>query len=209
MALIVDYPVQMLGQTVILKNAYVRIDRIEGRKTGAAACLAVCDERREVITTPRFDFSIAPDGECWLKQGYAFLKTLPEFEGATDDWTVRESTDPIPPKPDEERLRAAARDDVEAEARRRGALVTADEKGDRDELLRFRGQQDFHRSGGRPPLSAAEDASLKGLTEKIEYLDRVRAREAELIRGLGARSAEDLTAFKAEDQPWPTPVGHA
>lgn len=68
-----------------IPNAYCKVWRIEGDKTEISFGLGVYvsrDGERIYSETHTFDYNL--DGENPIKQAYEYVKTLPEFAGATD-----------------------------------------------------------------------------------------------------------------------------
>ena len=64
---------------------YWKVDRIEASKHSATAILNAYDEKDgSTIDGKIVKFSPDLNGENFIKQAYAHLKTLPEFAGATD-----------------------------------------------------------------------------------------------------------------------------
>ena len=77
--------VDNFGETISFSNAYVRIDQTT---TNKARCLATYkifrNKNGQELQQRLINFSLDLDGPNPIKQAYLHLKTLPEFEGATD-----------------------------------------------------------------------------------------------------------------------------
>lgn len=79
-------------QGVVLKNAYIRIDEIGGSKSRLSIRVRVYNSEgsfrdgKESFSEELYSFlpSVDDDAPNFIKQGYEFLKSLPEFTGATD-----------------------------------------------------------------------------------------------------------------------------
>jgi|APGre2960657404_1045060.scaffolds.fasta_scaffold07328_3 hypothetical protein len=73
------------GEKIILRNAYVKIDRVNGNKTQVQAKYVVYSNKDgEIVEEKYCDFTPDMDGANFIKQAYEHLKTMPEFAGATD-----------------------------------------------------------------------------------------------------------------------------
>lgn len=78
------------GLTV--ENSYARIEWFNGSKEAMGFSLnyyvsqEALQEGKSMITQKMFSFRplVNIDSDNFIKQGYEYLKTLPEFEGATD-----------------------------------------------------------------------------------------------------------------------------
>lgn len=77
-----------IPKTVTVNNAYLMINKIEGNKEIMDMSLNVYkDETKDyLISTQSYSFvpSINDGSDNFIKQGYSFLKTLPEFQDAVD-----------------------------------------------------------------------------------------------------------------------------
>lgn len=77
---------------ITLDAAYIRIDEQSGDKANVNlrvhtyTTLENCQAGRPWIVEELYNFtpSVADDAPNFIKQGYEYLKTLPEFELATD-----------------------------------------------------------------------------------------------------------------------------
>jgi len=73
------------GQDITIPNVYIRVDSVSGGKDNLSILVNLYkDKNLAPIKTSRFLFQPAMDGGNFIAQGYAHLKTLPEFAGATD-----------------------------------------------------------------------------------------------------------------------------
>jgi len=73
------------GEKIILRNAYVKIERVNGSKTQVQAKYVVYSTKDgEIVEEKYCDFIPDMDGANFIKQAYEHLKTMPEFAGATD-----------------------------------------------------------------------------------------------------------------------------
>ncbi len=71
----------------LLNKAYVKITNVDGDKTKTSLRVGIFteDQLHLVIEKPYFFIpSVEDDAPNFIKQGYEHLKTLPDFEGATD-----------------------------------------------------------------------------------------------------------------------------
>jgi hypothetical protein len=68
---------------LVAKNAYWKIEKIEGNKDSMRVEICATANGQEV---ERFVsvFNPSLDGKNFIAQGYDYLKTLPEFDGAID-----------------------------------------------------------------------------------------------------------------------------
>ncbi|MEK4697922.1 hypothetical protein MKX31_28740 [Bacillus sp. FSL M8-0063] len=81
-----------LGSGITLDGAYMKITNINGNKEtlDLSICFYVnyqaCKEGKTPVeyANHKFKPSVAPVSDNFLKQGYLFLKTLPEFLNALD-----------------------------------------------------------------------------------------------------------------------------
>lgn len=81
-----------LESGLVVEQAYIRVQGINGNKNLAAICLEVfasqvlCEQGKPPVSF--FNYTFEPlDGENtlrWDKQAYEYVKTLPEFENAVD-----------------------------------------------------------------------------------------------------------------------------
>ena len=73
------------GEKIILRNAYIKIDHVNGTKTQVQAKYVVYSNKDgEIVEEKYCNFMPDMDGANFIKQAYEHLKTLPEFAGATD-----------------------------------------------------------------------------------------------------------------------------
>jgi len=68
---------------LIVQDAYLRVDKIEGNKT-VMSCVVNAYSENVIIDTKQHSFVIDVNGENFIKQAYLHLKTLPEFADAED-----------------------------------------------------------------------------------------------------------------------------
>lgn len=70
---------------VSIVDAYIRVGRIEGDKDKILAFVDIMKEQGgRSFKTELYTLDHNLDGGNPIKQAYKYLKTLPEFEGATD-----------------------------------------------------------------------------------------------------------------------------
>ena len=76
--------VRLVGQVQI--NAYVRVDHVAGTKNEitANAVFHKDNAEGEMFQAGSYTFKPIMDNGNFIKQAYEYLKTLPEFAGATD-----------------------------------------------------------------------------------------------------------------------------
>ena len=70
-----------------IENAYIKIDEISGGKEKLRTDVVFYEKEGGNIVQRRgysFTPSVADDSENFIRQGYEYLKTLPEFAGAVD-----------------------------------------------------------------------------------------------------------------------------
>jgi len=75
-----------IGQLHII-DAYWRVEKVEATKTEANFVVSInkkTDDLFQLIEQKRYAFSVDLTGKNFIKQAYEYLKTLPEFAGATD-----------------------------------------------------------------------------------------------------------------------------
>lgn len=74
-----------LGIDVDVPNAYVKIAAVFGNKSEMTAELHICKAQgEEPVQRRTYAYPYQIDGANPIKQGYDFLKTLPEFSDAKD-----------------------------------------------------------------------------------------------------------------------------
>jgi hypothetical protein len=88
MALIKQYSKNVYGDDVIFENAYFKICQVSGSKEKVEMNVSIFkDSNKEIaIENKSYEFvpSIEKDASEWIKQGYDYMKTLPEFIEAID-----------------------------------------------------------------------------------------------------------------------------
>jgi hypothetical protein len=74
------------GRTVEFKNCHAKIVGIDGSKDGITLTLEIrqAQDDKIVLTSKHYWFVPVLDGKNFIEQAYEYLKTLPEFAGATD-----------------------------------------------------------------------------------------------------------------------------
>lgn len=75
------------GQELTFHNSYNKIVYVAGNKENVDFTLATLDENQEyTINEESYSFvpNIAENSQNFIKQGYEYLKSLPEFVGAVD-----------------------------------------------------------------------------------------------------------------------------
>ena len=73
------------GEKIILRNAYIKIDHVNGTKTQVQAKYVVYSNKDgESVEEKYCNFTPDMDGTNFIKQAYEHLKTLSEFADATD-----------------------------------------------------------------------------------------------------------------------------
>jgi hypothetical protein len=88
-----DYSFEMVahlpwGETVnqqktqVMRDAYIKVSRVEGDKNQLSATVLISSEGKYAAKI--YSFVPSMDNENFIKQTYTHLKTLPDFEGATD-----------------------------------------------------------------------------------------------------------------------------
>lgn len=77
--------VDNFGELIEFQDAYIKVSRIAGDKSLMLFDVDAMKAKDGVLLT-RKSFELAPnlDGENFIAQAYAHLKTLPEFDGAQD-----------------------------------------------------------------------------------------------------------------------------
>ncbi len=78
--------VDQFDESITFTNAYLRVDRIEGGKLEIMICLGFYknQEAKRPLVCKTYKFHPKLDGVNFVAQAYEYLKTLPEFTGATD-----------------------------------------------------------------------------------------------------------------------------
>lgn len=75
------------NEEFLANNMYIKIERISGTKDEQELTVTFKKHREsEVIISKKYNFapSLEDDAGNLFKQGYEYLKTLPEFTGAVD-----------------------------------------------------------------------------------------------------------------------------
>lgn len=73
------------GDDVVFHDAYIKIGNFMGDKNKMEIYLSVYKSKNgKFLENQTFSFVPSLEGDNFIKQGYAHLKTLPEFAGATD-----------------------------------------------------------------------------------------------------------------------------
>ncbi len=79
---------EQMTEIIKIKDAYCEIVKIEGSKEKMDIVLSIYKDKTKnyVLETKVYSFvpSASSDSPNNFKQGYEYLKTLPEFEGAID-----------------------------------------------------------------------------------------------------------------------------
>ena len=75
-------------KTVTLNDSYVKILSVEGNKSTIILNVGFYkkEDKSQLIQTKQYEFSpdVSNSSDNFIKQGYEYLKTLPEFSGAID-----------------------------------------------------------------------------------------------------------------------------
>jgi hypothetical protein len=73
------------GDDVVFNDAYIKVENLMGNKSYIRMDVSIQKKVDEQIVD-RKNFVFVPDlsGKNFIAQGYDYLKTLPEFAGATD-----------------------------------------------------------------------------------------------------------------------------
>lgn len=78
----------MIVESIVIDKAYIKIISIEGNKEQLKMCLGTykTSNKEQLITTEYISFkpNVTHAGDNFIKQGYDYLKTLPEYAGAVD-----------------------------------------------------------------------------------------------------------------------------
>jgi hypothetical protein len=74
------------GEKVLLKDLYIRVDRLDATKQQVNATVGFYrdGEIKIGVHTDVYRFAPALVGDNFITQAYEHLKTLPEFDGAVD-----------------------------------------------------------------------------------------------------------------------------
>ena len=77
--------IDSFGIEVEIKNAYIKVERVEVNKTGGRATVFIfVDKDKPSIKTERFNYLVDLTSSNFIAQAYNHLKTLPEYAGAID-----------------------------------------------------------------------------------------------------------------------------
>ena len=67
------------------QNSYIKVVQVKANKESAIAIVNFFSDKDGVhLKTENFEFLINLNGSNFIAQAYTYLKTLPEFAGATD-----------------------------------------------------------------------------------------------------------------------------
>jgi hypothetical protein len=67
------------------QNSYIKVAQVKANKESAIAIVNFFSDKDGVpLKTENFEFLINLNGSNFIAQAYTYLKTLPEFDGATD-----------------------------------------------------------------------------------------------------------------------------
>lgn len=73
------------GTNSTFDNAYIKVETVSMDKSFATAQISIKDSANGVfLQQSKYQFPIDLYGKNAISQAYGFIKTLPEFEGATD-----------------------------------------------------------------------------------------------------------------------------
>jgi len=78
---------QVIERDYSIVNAYIKILTLQGSKENINIYVGVFSEdKTRCITANNYSFvpSVVDDSDNFIKQGYEYLKTLPEFEDTKD-----------------------------------------------------------------------------------------------------------------------------
>jgi hypothetical protein len=85
MALKQNYSMDFFGKNVVFENCYFKVAEVFATKNSAKAMVhAMTKSDGDIIDRKQYTFSPDLNGPNFIKQSYEYLKTLPEFAGATD-----------------------------------------------------------------------------------------------------------------------------
>ena len=86
MALTISYTLKNeFGFKTTLPESYCRVSSISGGKGSTTINVEfLTQDKSKVYTSKMFFFTPTFEGKNFIAQAYDYLKTLPEFEGATD-----------------------------------------------------------------------------------------------------------------------------
>ena len=85
MALKQNHSVQFHNKNVVFENCYFKVSQVSATKEKAVATVhAMIESGGSVIDRKDYTFVCNLNGANFIAQAYNYLKTLPEFAGATD-----------------------------------------------------------------------------------------------------------------------------
>jgi hypothetical protein len=73
-----------LGMQTVEFDAYCKITSLTGNKTQANITIECVGEQKKIVQQYTVPLSVAERAPNFIKQAYVYLKTLPEWAGATD-----------------------------------------------------------------------------------------------------------------------------
>jgi hypothetical protein len=77
--------VSNFGDSVSFDNAYIKIDSLTGNKEQMRAYVSTYKKQNEqLIGRKNYSFTPNLNGKNFIAQAYDYIKTLPDFSGATD-----------------------------------------------------------------------------------------------------------------------------
>lgn len=77
--------IDSFGIQVEIKNAYIKVERVEVNKTfGKATVFIFLNKDKASIKTERFEYPVDLTGSNFIVQAYQYIKQLPEYAGAVD-----------------------------------------------------------------------------------------------------------------------------
>ena len=73
------------GDDVVFDNAYIKVENMMGNKTQMRVDVSILKEANGIVLERKL-YLITPDlgGKNFIAQAYDYMKTLPEFAGASD-----------------------------------------------------------------------------------------------------------------------------
>jgi hypothetical protein len=73
------------GELSFFPNCYIKVATVSGNKDSIACCVNFQkNEGGQFLDSQSFTFTPSMTGSNFIAQAYEHLKTLPEFDGATD-----------------------------------------------------------------------------------------------------------------------------
>ena len=73
------------GDTVVFNDTYIKINEINGYKNKITVILFIYKKENELLLkSEAYSFTPNLDGDNFIKQGYEYIKTLPEYADAID-----------------------------------------------------------------------------------------------------------------------------